>query len=83
MVVINVLVQASSLLGAALVLVAFIGLQRSWWTSADRRYLWYNLAGSAVLTAVAVWDRRAGFILLEGIWALVSAQALLRPNRSA
>ena len=79
----NVLVQTVSLIGAALILLAFIGLQRGWWAAADRRYLWYNLFGAALLTAVAVWDRRVGFVVLEGVWSIVSAASLIRPPRPA
>jgi hypothetical protein len=79
----NLFLQAVSLLGAGLVLAAFIGLQRAWWSSTDRRYLWYNLLGSAMLTAVAIWDRRLGFVLLEAVWAAVSAMALARPTKTS
>ena len=78
----NLFLQTVSLLGAALVLAAFIGLQRAWWSSTDRQYLWYNLLGSVMLTAVAIWDRRLGFVLLEGVWAAVSAMALARPAKA-
>lgn len=75
----NVVVQLVSLVGAALILGAYISLQRGWWTQAGRGYLWCNFLGAAVLTAVAVWDRRFGFIALEVVWAFVSLWSLLRP----
>ncbi|MGI9090597.1 MAG: hypothetical protein ACR2GG_05770 [Gemmatimonadaceae bacterium] len=37
-----------------------------------------NAVGSALLAWVAVHDQRWGFILLEGIWALVSLPPLFR-----
>ncbi len=44
-------------------------------------YLWLNLVGSLVLAALAWHDRQYGFLLLEGVWALVSAWSLLQLAR--
>jgi hypothetical protein len=79
----NVLVQMLSLAGAGLILLAFFSLQRGWWKSHSGPYLWANLIGAALLTVVAVHDRRAGFILLEAIWALVSVWGLVRRSGTA
>ena len=75
------LYQLISLVGAAIVLVAFAGLQIG---RLDRRDPWFNilnLAGSALLFWVAVHDRRAGFIALEAIWAAFSIPPLARRPR--
>jgi len=74
----NVVVQLTSLVGAALILGAYVSLQRGWWTQTGRAYLWCNFLGAVVLTAVAVWDRRFGFIALEVVWASVSLWSLMR-----
>ena len=76
-------IQLLSLLGAVLVLFAFVLLQRGHWRSDTPGYLWANLVGATMLTVVGAWDRRAGFVLLEGVWALVSLWSLVRPQRSA
>jgi hypothetical protein len=76
----NILVQVLSLAGAALILVAFFSLQRGWSKSHGRWYLWANLWGALLLTAVAVYDRRMGFIVLEATWAAVSLWGLVRPS---
>ena len=79
----NFWIQAVSLVGAVLILVAFVALQRGWSRSTSPGYLWANFVGSALLAAVAVSDRRLGFILLEVIWAVVSLWSLIRPARLA
>jgi hypothetical protein len=40
-----------------------------------------NLAGSAALGVVAVIQRQYGFIVLEAVWALMSAVGLARVLR--
>ena len=76
------LYQLLSLLGAAIVLVGFAGLQTG---RLDRRDVWFNalnLVGSIFLFWVAVHDRRAGFIALEAIWALFSIPPLAMRARA-
>jgi hypothetical protein len=73
--------QTVSLLGAGLILGAYLANQRGA-SGPDR--LGYNLAnltGALLLGWVAVVDRRAGFILLEGVWALVTIPPLIRSLR--
>lgn len=77
----NILIQVVSLLGAIILLGSFVALQRSWWRSDSAPYLWANFIGSLILAGVAVWDRRAGFVLLEATWAAVSLWSILRPPR--
>lgn len=76
--------QLMSVTGAVLVLVAFGCLQTG---KLDRHDRWFNLlnfVGSMMLGAVAVHDRRWGFIGLEFIWAAFSVPPLFhrRPARS-
>ena len=77
------LYQLISLLGAAIVLVGFAGLQTG---RLDREGFWFNilnLVGSIFLFWVAVHDRRAGFIALEAIWAVFSLIPLAVRRRVA
>ena len=73
----NVL-QVVSVAGAVLVLAAFFALQRGWWASHGRRYLWSNFVGAALLVLVATVDGRIGFILLEGAWAAITLLSIVR-----
>ena len=73
--------QVVQLVGAVLILIAFAGVQFGRVDPASRFYLWLNLVGSIVLAALAYHDRQYGFLLLEGVWAIVSAWGLLQVAR--
>jgi hypothetical protein len=74
--------QVVQVLGSLLILAAFIASQRGWVEASSRAYLWPNFVGSAVLAAQAAIERQAGFLLLEGVWALVSLVGLLSRRRA-
>ncbi len=70
--------QILSLIGAALLLGAY-ALQTATTEGAYKRtYLTMNLFGSAALTVTAVVNNQIGFIILEGIWAVISAFSLTK-----
>lgn len=75
--------QSISLVGAALILLGYIGLQLGHFTRHDRLFNALNFFGSALLTWVAVIDWRLGFIILEAAWALLSLPGTVRPSRRA
>jgi hypothetical protein len=73
--------QAVQIAGAVAVLLAFAGAQFGLLDQRSRAYLVANLVGSAVLAVDAYLERQWGFLLLEGVWAAVSAWALARELR--
>ena len=75
--------QTVSLAGAALILLPFAASQLGRMAVQSRGYQAMNLAGSAALAAVAVVERQYGFMVLEGVWAVMSAIGLLRVIRAA
>jgi hypothetical protein len=71
------------LLGAIMILVAFVGAQLGAVRPDAVSYLALNLVGSAVLAADAWWGRQWGFLLLEGVWAVVSLGGLVATLRGS
>jgi hypothetical protein len=74
----DLVVQTVSLVGSLLILGAFVGGQLRKLKPSDLSYVLLNLAGSSILAVVAVLERQWGFVLLEGVWALVSLWSTLR-----
>ena len=67
--------------GALLILAAFILAQMDRLESDSVTYLALNLVGSTVLAVDAWIGAEWGFLLLEGVWAVVSAFGLARAVR--
>jgi hypothetical protein len=68
--------QLIQIVGALLVLVGFMAAQFGRVDHQSRVYLTVNLVGSVILAVDAVIGHQFGFLLLEGVWALVSAWGL-------
>jgi hypothetical protein len=74
----GVFYQTISLIGAALLLVGFGAMQMRRMKSDGAWFNALNAVGSGLLAWVAIHDRRAGFIILEVVWAVLSLPPLYR-----
>jgi hypothetical protein len=72
---VNALVQ---IVGALLVLAAFALAQARVLSPEARLYLVLNLVGTGVLAMQAYVAEQWGFLLLEGVWAVIAAWGLVR-----
>jgi hypothetical protein len=70
--------QVIQIAGAMMILAAFAALQVGRTHALSRPYLVLNLLGSIILAVLAAVEEQWGFLLLEGVWAIVSAWSLAR-----
>jgi len=68
--------QLIQVVGALLILAGFAAVQFERMRPDSRLYLALNLVGSAILAVLAYVESQWGFLLLEGVWAIVSAWGL-------
>jgi hypothetical protein len=73
--------QIVQVFGSLMVLAGFALAQ---WNVLDQKslsYLILNAVGSAVLAVIALIERQWGFLLLGGVWAIVSVVGLVQVLR--
>ena len=70
--------QALQIVGALLILLAFVLAQTHRLTPRSAVYQALNLVGSVILAVLAGVERQWGFLLLETVWAIVSLWGLVQ-----
>ena len=75
------MVQIVSVAGSLLILLAYTANQTGRLTAEQVSYSLINAVGAGILAVVAVLEEQWGFLLLEGVWTLVSVIALVRAWR--
>ncbi len=80
---ISILRQTVSFAAAMLILVAYVGHQMNWMDSRKAAYNILNAVGSAILAYIAFHPFQLGFVVLEGVWTVVSIYAWMRGRRQA
>jgi hypothetical protein len=74
--------QVVQVIGALMILIAYAAAQTGRWSTDAWVYLWLNFFGSLILAVLAAMGENWGFLLLEGVWAIVTAASLLKRRRA-
>lgn len=69
--------QTISIVGALAILLAFAADQFGWINPRKISYQALNIAGAGILAVIAVIQVQYGFILLQGVWTLISIWKLI------
>lgn len=64
-----------------MILVAYAAAQAGRWSTNSLLYLVLNEVGSIILAVLAAMSENWGFLLLEGVWAIVTAWSLIKLRR--
>jgi hypothetical protein len=74
--------QGVQIVGAMLILLAYVLAHTGRWRPHAYPYLWANLIGAGVLTVSAFSERQWGFVLLEAVWTVAAAVGIVQRARA-
>jgi hypothetical protein len=75
--------QVIQIAGAILILIAYAAGLTGRWSTESLPYLLLNLVGAAILAVLAAISENWGFLLLEGVWTIVTAVTLIKRQQRA
>jgi hypothetical protein len=75
--------QVVQVVGALMILIAYAAAQSGRWSTDALIYLWLNEIGSLILAVLAAMGENWGFLLLESVWAVVTAISLVKRRKRA
>lgn len=70
--------QIVEIAGAIAILAAYLANLLGWIEPSDLSYVLLNFLGAGVLAVITVLTDQWGFLLLQGVWTLLSLGALVK-----
>lgn len=67
--------------GVSILLIAYLLLLLKVATVSNRLYIWMNIIGAGLSTLASVFLNYIPFVILEGVWMLVSIIALFQKRK--
>jgi len=67
--------------GVTILLLAYLLLLLKVFSASSKVYIWMNIFGAGLSTLASVFLKYLPFVILEGVWTLVSVIALLQKRK--
>ncbi len=74
--------QVISIIGSIIILSAYGAGQAKLMNTSSLLYAVLNLLGSGILAVIAVIESQWGFLLVEGVWSLISLASAINVLRT-